>query len=123
MTRLNYDGVQELRNADRYILSQVQIRFTDGGFLSLKPNTVFKIEAYMFNAKSDNNEKAFFRLVKGGLRTVIGAIGKVNRQNYEIRTSNATIGIRGTAYSANQTATTLNVSVSEGAFSLTHLMM
>lgn len=99
---------------------QVQIRFTDGGFLSLKPNTVFKIEAYNFNGKADGSEKAFFSLVKGGLRTITGAIGKVNRQNYEMRTSNATIGIRGTAYSANQTDTALNVSVSEGAVSVTN---
>ena len=99
---------------------QVQIRFTDGGFLSLKPNTVFKIEAYNFNSKADGKEKAFFSLVKGGLRTVTGAIGKANRQNYEMRTSNATIGIRGTAYSANQTDTSLDVFVSEGAISVTN---
>lgn len=99
---------------------QVQIRFTDGGFLSLKPNTVFKIEAYTFNSKADGKEKAFFSLVKGGLRTVTGAIGKANRQNYEMRTANATIGIRGTAYSANQTDTSLTVFVSEGAISVSN---
>ncbi|MGV3740727.1 MAG: FecR family protein, partial [Burkholderiaceae bacterium] len=99
---------------------QVQIRFTDGGFLSLKPNTVFKIEAYNFNSKADGKEKAFFSLVKGGLRTVTGVIGKANRKNYEMRTSNATIGIRGTAYSANQTDAGLNVFVSEGAVSVSN---
>lgn len=99
---------------------QVQIRFTDGGFLSLKPNTVFKIEAYNFNSKADGSEKAIFSFVKDGLRTITGAIGKVNRQNYEMLTSNATIGIRGTAYSATQTDTRLNVSVSEGAIALTN---
>ena len=36
------------------------------------------------------------------MRTVSGAIGKVNRVNYKIQTPVATIGIRGTSYAASQ---------------------
>jgi hypothetical protein len=37
-----------------------------------------------------------FGLVRGALRTVTGAIGRVNRGAYQIQTPTATIGIRGT---------------------------
>lgn len=99
---------------------RLQIRFTDGAYLSLQPNTVFKIETYAFANKVDGNEKAFFSLLKGGLRTITGAIGKVNQKNYEMRTTTATIGIRGTAYSANQSGEGLTVAVSEGAVAVSN---
>lgn len=99
---------------------RVQIRFTDGAYLSLQPNTVFKVDNYAFNGKNDGNEKGFFSLVKGGLRTVSGLIGKANKQSYEVRTPTATIGIRGTAYSADQSDRGLIVSVGQGLVSVTN---
>lgn len=93
---------------------RAHIRFTDDSYLSLQPNTLFKIETYAFNGKSDGSEKAFFNLVKGGLRKITGAIGKVNKQNYAVVTPTATIGIRGTTYSALQTDEGLTVTVGQG---------
>ena len=43
-----------------------------------------------------------FNFIRGGMRTVSGAIGKVNRNNYRVQTPVATIGIRGTSYAAEQ---------------------
>lgn len=45
-----------------------------------------------------DSSRAFFRLVKGGFRTVSGLIGKVNQDDYRVSTPVATIGIRGTRY-------------------------
>lgn len=43
-------------------------------------------------------DSAFFRLIKGGLRTVTGLVGKRGNQDaYRIGTSTAMIGIRGSA--------------------------
>lgn len=39
-----------------------------------------------------------FSLLKGGLRTITGAIGKRKPDAYQLRTTVATIGIRGTNY-------------------------
>jgi hypothetical protein len=99
---------------------RIQIRFTDGAYMSLQPNTVFKVENYAFNGKADGEEKGVFSLLTGGLRTISGLIGKGKRENYELRTKTATIGIRGTAYSANQTEDTLTVTVGEGRISVTN---
>jgi len=77
----------------------LQVKFSDGAFMSFKPNSRFKIEEYQFKGKQDGSEKASFRLFKGGLRTVTGKIGKRNRQAYKLKAGVATIGIRGTKFS------------------------
>lgn len=79
---------------------RVQVRFTDGGYMSFQPNTQFKVEDYQYNGKTDGSEKGLFRLLEGGLRAVTGAIGHVNRNAYKMSTPVATIGIRGTEYIA-----------------------
>lgn len=79
---------------------RAQLRFSDGGMVSLQPNTEFKIDEYSFEGKTDGSEKGFFSLVKGGLRAITGAIGHVNKKNYQVNTAVATIGIRGTEFLA-----------------------
>jgi len=79
---------------------RAQLLFSDSSVVSLQPKTEFKIDEYRFNGKPDGEEKGFFSLIKGGLRTISGLIGKRNRGAYAMRTEVATIGIRGTEYSA-----------------------
>lgn len=93
---------------------RMQVRFTDGGYISLQPNTEFKVEDYSFNGKADGSERGFFSLVKGGLRAITGSIGHTNRQTYRVNTPVATIGIRGTEFLA-QYDTKLLVKVGDGA--------
>src|SRR5581483_10894268 len=75
---------------------RAQIRFSDGAYVSLQPNTEFDIREYRYSGKADGNESALFGLFKGALRTVTGIVGRVNRNKYQITTPTATIGIRGT---------------------------
>lgn len=77
---------------------RTQLRFTDGAFVSLQPNSEFRIDEYRFDGKVDGSERGVFSLIKGGLRTITGLIGRSNRNNYRVSTSVATIGIRGTEY-------------------------
>jgi len=92
---------------------RVQLRFSDGGVLSLQPNTEFRIDEYNYDGKTDGSEKGFFSLVKGGLRAITGAIGHVNKKNYQVNTAVATIGIRGTEFLA-QLNDTLEMTCGEG---------
>jgi hypothetical protein len=78
--------------------SNAQIRLTDGSIIAIKPVTEFKFDDYQFTGKQDGTEKGAFSLVKGGFRTITGAIGKQNPQNYKVNTPMASIGIRGTFY-------------------------
>ena len=77
---------------------RAQLRFSDGAYVSLQPETQFRIDQYRFDGKQDGNEKGFFSLLKGGLRTITGLVGRTNKANYQVTTSVATIGIRGTEY-------------------------
>ena len=76
-----------------------QIRMKDGALLSLRPLTDIKIADYRYNGQEDGSEQSILELLKGGFRTITGIIGHKNKQNYQVRTSVATIGIRGTHYS------------------------
>ena len=78
--------------------ARAQIRMKDGALISLQPDTEFKIAEYHFNGKEDGSERGIFELIKGGFRTITGLIGHKNKQNYRVRTTVATIGIRGTHY-------------------------
>jgi len=77
---------------------RLQIRFTDGSRLSLRPDTLFNVEEYRFSANKPKEGKSVYRLLKGGLRTLTGAISDNNKENYEVHTPIATIGVRGTHY-------------------------
>jgi len=93
---------------------RAQIRFSDGGYVSLQPGTLFRVDDYHYDNKADGSEKGFFSLLKGGLRTITGVIGHFNRDNYKLSTPVATIGIRGTVYNATF-EDALTVSVIQGS--------
>lgn len=105
---------------------RTQIRFSDGGLVSLQPATDFRIDEYRFDAA---NERSFFSLLRGALRSATGAIGKRDRENYRLRTPTATIGIRGTEFLAEETVCApvcapgsragLKVSVTQGRIAIT----
>jgi hypothetical protein len=78
--------------------ARVQLRFTDGGFVSLVPHSEFRVNAYSYSGKRDGSERVAMELMKGGLRTISGLIGKAIQSAYEMKTAVATIGIRGTEY-------------------------
>lgn len=78
-----------------------RLKFTDGSQVTLKPNTQFKVEKYAYTQAKPKEDEGSFSLIKGGLRTITGRIGKRgNQDSYRMRTPTATIGIRGTIYDA-----------------------
>jgi hypothetical protein len=92
---------------------RAQIRFTDGSYTSLQPNTVFRIDDYHYDAKRKEESVSFFSLLKGGLRTITGLVGKLRKKAYQLRTPVATVGIRGTEYLA-VVGNSLTVHVGDG---------
>lgn len=85
---------------------RVQIRMTDGGLLALRPSTEFIIEKFHYVADGEKTSQlgeepaSFFALIKGGFRSITGAVGRADKSDYRVRTAVATIGIRGTDYDA-----------------------
>src|SRR5262249_4014738 len=87
----------ELNNGDtvRTAQGRAQLRFSDGAYVSLQPDSEFAIRDYRFDGKTDGTERGFFGLLKGAMRTVSGLVGRVNRDQYQATTPTATIGLRG----------------------------
>ena len=93
--------------------SKAQLRMTDGGMIALKENSELLIANYQFNAE-DNSGSVVLELVKGGLRSVTGAI-KSNKGDYKLKTPVGTIGIRGTHYEIELIQGQVFIAVWDGA--------
>jgi hypothetical protein len=84
-----------------------QIKFSDGMIMTLKPGTQVNIQDQKFSETEPEKDKFTLGLLKGGLRTVSGLIGKRgNRDAYKMNTATATIGIRGTVFDVDDCSTT-----------------
>lgn len=78
---------------------RAQVRFSDGGLVSLQPNTEFKIANYVDQA--DPKQDLFLvDLLRGSMRALTGLIGKRKKDNYRVSTTTATIGISGSGFTA-----------------------
>jgi hypothetical protein len=77
---------------------RAQLRFTDGAYVALQPDTLFRVDRYHFEGRADGSERGWFSLLAGGMRTITGLVGRSNKRNYQVQTRVATIGIRGTEY-------------------------
>jgi hypothetical protein len=77
-----------------------QIRFIDNSEITLRPGTTFKIDNFAYDAAKPEADSAAFSLVKGGLRSITGLLGKRNKEKFQLKTPAATIGIRGTTFIA-----------------------
>ena len=93
---------------------RAQIEFKDGGYFALQPDTRFRVDRYRYAAAGDAEDGVLVALLKGGLRTISGLVGKNNRSDYRMDTGVATIGIRGTDY-ALELNSALMGNVAEGA--------
>ncbi len=78
---------------------RAQLAMADGAYISLQPRTALVFEAYQ-TAEAGRQEQGLMNLLRGGVRTITGLIGRANRRNYAIKTPTATIGIRGTEFLA-----------------------
>ena len=76
---------------------RVQVKFSDDGRVSLKPNTIYSVSEYFYDESELEPVKSFFELVTGTVRFVTGKIAKRNRASFNIKTQTATIGVRGSS--------------------------
>jgi hypothetical protein len=92
----------------------LQIRFNDNAVLALSPNSRLRISEYHGRDANNDDEQVLMDLLAGGFRTITGSIGSSDRDAYQVRTPNASIGIRGTHYEALLDQANLLLGVYEG---------
>ncbi|MBI1397587.1 MAG: hypothetical protein GC151_16560 [Betaproteobacteria bacterium] len=78
--------------------SRVVIEMQDGARLTIRPSSQFRIENYRYVPDKPQEDNMFLRLVKGGLRTLTGLLGKRRPTAFQLNTGTATIGVRGTDF-------------------------
>lgn len=76
------------------------VKFIDNSEITLKPGTTFVVEQFAYRDDQPDADRASFNLVKGGLRSLSGLLGKRNKEKFSLKTPVATIGIRGTYFTA-----------------------
>lgn len=99
----------EVENGDTLVTEKntyARVKFIDNSEITLKPGSTLTVENFSFEDDKPDNDKASFNLVKGGLRSVSGLLGKRNKEKFELKTPAATIGIRGTTFLVDYIAPT-----------------
>ena len=74
----------------------VIVRFADGGVVSMRPESQLRVDRFSYRGENDSAATFLLDLVRGGFRSVTGAIARINRPGYRVTTPTSTIGIRGT---------------------------
>jgi hypothetical protein len=74
------------------------VKFIDDSEIVLKPVTTLAIDHFVFDRGQPSADSAALRLIKGGMRTVTGLLGRRNKEKFTLHTPSATIGIRGTTF-------------------------
>lgn len=88
--------------------SRAQLLMIDGARIAIRPESQLRIDEYRYPSGSSpsapvaaaSGDRSVTTLLKGGFRTITGAIGKDNENAYEVRTAVGVLGIRGTDYTA-----------------------
>jgi hypothetical protein len=111
-----------------------RLKFEDDAEIVLRPSTQLKIDSYQYQNAQPEKDNALLSLLKGGLRTVTGLLGRRSRDKVRFTTATATIGIRGTHFgmllcqgdcasiptSSGPPADGLHVDVVDGTITLTN---
>ncbi|GGB78959.1 hypothetical protein GCM10011352_00730 [Marinobacterium zhoushanense] len=96
--RLELEPNDDLFERDRLITpkgSRVLLKLRDKTTVSLAENSVFELTEYSFD---DDTSDVSFKLLKGAFRAISGLIGQQENPKFEVKTSTALIGIRGTDF-------------------------
>ncbi len=94
--------------------SEVQIRFTDNGIVSLKPNAAYRVNSYEFKGPADKKANLTSSLLKGKMLALTGEITKENPKGYTVKTKLSTIGITGTEFATELTRDVQTLEVFRG---------
>ncbi|MEK9825308.1 MAG: FecR family protein [Methylotenera sp.] len=91
----------EVCSGDRIVAaenSQAKITFSDGALLHVLQNTEINIVDYYYASATPEQSRSVVSLLKGDIRSVSGAISKINPEQYAIKTPAATIRVIGTDF-------------------------
>lgn len=93
----------------------VHLRFIDGAFVSVRPDSRLHIETYRYDPAHPQNSAIRFNLEHGVARSITGRGGEAARENFRLNTPIAAIGVKGTDFVVQALADQVRVAVHAGA--------
>ncbi len=77
------------------------VAFQDGSRVTLQADTIFFVEDYAYGNDPAAAQSSFFRLIRGGMRVLTGAIARNRPDRFQVATPTAVAGVRGTGFDLN----------------------
>lgn len=99
----------------------VHLKMIDGAFVSIRPQSRFRIEEYRYDVAQPRNSRIKFVLEQGTARSITGKAGEASKESYRLNTPLAAIGIRGTDFVVQTERDVTRVVVQSGAIVMTPL--
>lgn len=96
----------------------VHLRMVDDAYLSIRPYSRLRVEAYHYDASRPEESKVKYTLEEGTARSITGRAGQANKPGFRMNTPVAAIAIRGTDFVVTTTRDTTRASVSSGAIAV-----
>ena len=97
------EGKADLYEGDRLLTdkgSSVMVKMIDDAEIHLKQDSSVRITEYKMKSGFEKGSRSILDLIRGGLKTLTGAIGANPLSVYRFQTGVVTIGVRGTEYVA-----------------------
>ncbi|MDE1943637.1 MAG: FecR domain-containing protein, partial [Betaproteobacteria bacterium] len=99
----------------------VHIRFVDGARVSVRPDSVLRVEDYQYDPRHPDQSAVKFDLEKGVARAISGDAAHQARDRFRLNTPLVAIGVRGTDFTTQAGPVSTVVVVNQGAIVLAPL--
>ena len=103
-SKTNLSGVKgtgiEMNDSVRTTQGKVAITFEDDTKVQISDNSRLVIDDFVYDPKAKSGGKLAVKVALGTVRYASGQIAKANPQNVAVNTPSATIGVRGTDFTA-----------------------
>jgi hypothetical protein len=93
----------------------VHVRFVDGALVSVRPNSVFTIHEFKYDAANPAASVVRLSLGKGEVRSISGAAAQAAKERFRLNTPLVAIGVKGTDFVTQTGQETTRVFVNQGA--------
>lgn len=93
----------------------VHIRFIDGAFVTVRPNSRFLIQEYQFNPLHPEQSTVRFVLEQGTVRAISGQAAHEAKDRFRLNTPLVAIGVRGTDFVTQVSGNSVSAAVNQGA--------
>lgn len=92
----------------------VHMRFVDNAAVSVRPDSVFEVQAFQFNQHEPRLNEVRFRVDRGAARSISGAAIDSDKSRFRLNTPIAAIGVRGTDFIVRTDVDGVRATVADG---------